>query len=188
MRCNKCVEKEITIEPAHVCDTDEPKCVNCNGDHPANNIKNCPYAARRREADRNRNEAHSQGPKDWFSSLAAPTAPASTPISTLPTISVTDQEETDENSDHHLSPMPQKRRRASVCSDGDKLPALELHVESSIRSVVEEAFKTPEVAGAVDGVLGVSAEEKEEAEERLRTIISDVVSLRVQTFMSSLRL
>ena len=204
IRCNKCTEINITVDPAHVCDTVEPTCVNCNGNHPANDIKKCSYAARRKEADRNRNAAYSQGPRDWFSALAVPienTAPVvntvpivnSVPIVNTPSITVqlapaATPYEVEETNDSHLSPGPSKRRRPSVGEDGDALPSLELHVESSIRSVVEEAFQTPEIIGAVDDIHNAPAEYKEQAEEKLRATISEVVSLRVQTLMGSLRL
>lgn len=142
IRCNKCTETNITVEPEHVCETEEPKCVNCNGGHLANEVKKCPYAIRRKEADLNRNAAYSQGPKDWFSNLAIPTAKVPT-IVIPPTTTFIPIENEDTNNDH-LAPGPSKRRRPSTCLDGEAIPALELHVESSIRSVVEEAFKSPE--------------------------------------------
>lgn len=193
VRCNKCVETDIMDE--HDCNPVEPKCVNCNGTHAADNTKICPKAAQRQEADRKRSEAYSQGPKDWFSTLGVPVAPVNTPIiiapstSTPPQTTLNENQKTaDSNDNNYLAPVPSKRRCLSNSSDTSELPTLELHVESRIRDIVKQAVGSQEIAGAFDDILGTSEDRDQDAEGRLRATISDILSQRVETFFGSLRL
>lgn len=193
VRCKTCLETNISEE--HDCNPVEPTCVNCNGTHAADNTNACPKAAQRQEADRKRNDAYSQGPKDWFSTLAVPVAPVSTPAIIAPSTSTStqttsngNQKSADANDNGHLSPAPNKRRCPSISSDGSELPALELHVESRIRDIVEEVVTSQEISGAFEDILGTSENRNQEAEGRLRATISDILSQRVQTFFGSLRL
>lgn len=69
-RCNSCQSE--SVDEDHEC-VGGPVCVNCSGDHRANDSKKCPTINKKREEEKKRQSSFSQGKTDWFAALSPTT-------------------------------------------------------------------------------------------------------------------
>lgn len=176
--------------------------MNCGGTHTADDVKTCPKAIQRKEADRKRSEPNSQGPRDWFAVLGNQNTTENAPVLTVQSQNVNEQpggspntendcfSQTDSGVINRSAPLHSKRRCISV-SSFEEIPQLELHVEEGVRVAIRDGINDEIISSAIADVLGASSEPNDrssDAEEKLRSALSDIVSRRVQTFLSSLRL
>lgn len=67
-RCSSCQSE--TVDNDHEC-IGGPVCVNCSGDHRADDRKKCPTFGRKRDEEKKRQISFSQGKTDWFAALAS---------------------------------------------------------------------------------------------------------------------
>lgn len=188
-RCKKCAEELTTPIAEHVCEVALPVCINCKGNHEADNTQTCPKVIKRKEDDRKKKEAYSQGKTDWFSTVgvAEPTS-ASQPT-------ITSAVETNpKESTSGTQPKSAKRKcvddNTDDSSDEEEMPQLTVHIEDGIRNAIQQAINSEEATQVITGVLGAPCSEilDENLEDVLKDKLFDILAQRTDDYIGTLRL
>lgn len=188
-RCKKCAQEITTTIAEHACEVAVPVCINCKGNHEADDTKACPKAIKRKEDDQKRKEAHSQGKTDWFSTagLAEETS-VSQPVSTLT------EETIPAPSTSGAQSKPAKRKclddNTDDSSEEEEIPRLTVHIEEGIRNAIQQAINSDEATLAISGVLGAPPSEipDDRLEDALKARLFDILAQRTDDYIGTLRL
>ncbi|KAL1398832.1 hypothetical protein pipiens_002335 [Culex pipiens pipiens] len=187
-RCKKCAQEITTTIAEHACEVAVPVCINCKGNHEADDTKACPKAIKRKEDDQKRKEAHSQGKTDWFSTagLAEETS-VSQPVSTLA------EETIPAPSTSGAQSKPAKRKclddNTDDSSEEEEIPRLTVHIEEGIRNTIQQAINSDEATLAISGVLGAPSSEipDDQLEDALKARLFDILAQRTDDYIGTLR-
>lgn len=165
-RCKSCVGNDI--QENHQCDMDHPKCVNCDGEHHADDTR-CSVVQQKRAQENNRQTTHSQGSSDWFTQLASthqqtqrtqleqPQISPSTSVRSLTTI--------EDGADG-----PSAKRK---CTDNEVQVVSHRDTFDSIRNSINEMIISEEVVMNLAKALGGTLETDEDL-STLQTVMQTV--------------
>lgn len=165
MRCNLCLEKDI--QDNHRCDVDHPKCVNCEGEHRADDTR-CPVIQQKRIQESNRRTTFSQGSNDWFTQLSRnthqPTQPEQLEISPSPSVSSLIIIKDDEHE-------PSAKRK---CTDNEAQVKPNRDTLETIRNSINETITSEGIVINLAKALGGSLETEEDV-AGLQNIVQNVL-------------
>lgn len=192
IRCPSCLEGNIDSD--HNCGQETPQCVNCHGDHKANDHRRCQKIIAKKQEDAERQSTYSQGRTDWFCTLAPEEAD-----SNVMQNNVQNTQHAEVHSDPRASatnnlattsaPPPKRRLRDTDCDD--ELPQLEVHISDGVCKSIQSGIESNEVVEVMAEVLEVAPEDQEsraKIREHVLGRITELVNDRVKKYLDTLRL
>lgn len=163
-RCKFCVTKDVQED--HQCDIDQPKCVNCGGEHRADDTR-CSIIQQKREQEKDRQTSHSQGSIDWFSQLAS-THQRTQPEQ--PLISPCTSEQTIITIEDGANGPSAKRK----CTDNEDQEVSNRDNFDNIRIAINEKITSVEVIDKLAIALSNTVGTEEDLVPSLQTILNTV--------------
>lgn len=176
-RCNSCYSENV--DENHEC-IGGPICVNCSGDHRANDRNKCPSFGKKREEEKRRQTSFSQGKNDWFVALASNIheieylESTSVENSDKNVVTLSTQEETSAHTitvvtsastDEDASGLKRKSSENNDISDDESYPPLKVRstfLEESIISSDDEQSETEEISISHHTHIGAEYEVSQE--------------------------
>ncbi|KAL9692217.1 hypothetical protein quinque_015860 [Culex quinquefasciatus] len=206
-RCLFCLEKEVADD--HQCDQTNPTCVNCSGKHRADH-KDCPKAKEQKEASQKRQQAYSQGPTDWFSSIGRSTTnsvasarPSTTPSAQLQpalagpstsqatprqraVLGTKNPKRVPAVSESQHEHRPKKRVVVDSHGNEDILPTLELNINEPVANAIKEGVDSTTMSELISKLM--DPQEDEVTTEVFRTRVNELLVDKVKQYVGTLKI
>lgn len=179
-RCSSCQSE--TMDNDHEC-IGGPVCVNCSGDHRADDRNKCPTFGKKKEEEKKRQSSFSQGKTDWFAALTASPNSGVTGTGYLPKDPIHDQRNDGEHFDADEEALGMKRKNPEDIdiSDDEGYPPLK---QRSAYQLVDEVSSDGDnlemgepSSSQVHTATVTATDEKEESDQHKQDTYSEVPNL-----------